>query len=184
MGASYDEQTQKIATQVLQGNVHRMGDREGRMAVVREAVRMAVDQNFNAMDKDSRWRAYSALVATASNSQDEGIREAVTKAVREADQAFVGAMARFYDQILPWARARFRDGVTSMHLAATGAAVVEGLVSRSGINPELAAPRIPGPAIDGGTVDWSLAATGFYGVLLQFVEFEENTVDTAPLTAA
>jgi AcrR family transcriptional regulator len=174
MGAAYDEQTQKVATQVLQTNVHRMGTREGRIAVVREAVRLAVDQNFAAMNKDGRWRAYAALVATASNSDDEGIRNAVTRAVKDADQSFVGAMATFYDQILPWAHARFREGVTSMHLAATGAAVVEGLVSRNGINPDLANPKIQGPALDGGTVEWSLAATGFFGVLMQLVEFDED----------
>lgn len=175
--SAYDEETQRVATTVLQENVHMLSTREGRIAVVREAVRRAVDQNYGAMAGDGRWRAYSALVATVSSASEEMTQASVAAALHEADQTFLTAMAGFYEGLLPWVRGRLREGVTAMDLAAAGAAVVEGLVTRRSINPDVADAQIPGPAIDGGTCTWSLAATGFLGVVMQMVEFDADARD-------
>lgn len=170
VAGSYDPQTLEVSRAVVMKHQDMLGDAEGRRRVLTEAIRQGAERNFVAIRGSKRWQNYIAILATVPGIADEDTRERLVAALRAAEAYFLGQMAAFYEEVLPLFRYRLREGVTASHVAAVGAAVVEGLVQRSVVSPELVDGPIPGPAIDGGTTDWHPAAIGFLGVVQALIE--------------
>lgn len=170
VGAAYDPETIRVAGAVIRLHSDLLGTAEGRERVLRETVRQGAQQNFASLLNSVGWRTYMAILATLPGISDEGARERIKTALQAAENDFLDRMADFYSGLLPVLHYRLRPGITTRHVAAAGAAVVEGLVQRYVVSPELVDGTVPGPAIDGGTTDWSLAALGFLGVIQALAE--------------
>ncbi len=187
--AAFDEETLKLSQKIVNDNAHLLDRPEGRRAVVQEAVRQAVAQNFKAIVTSSEWHIYVALVATARSTRDDAARAQITAALATSEVTFVRLMTVFYQRMLEQLGLRLRHPtvVGFQQLAVAGAAIVEGLALRKiMVDSARALPHknlteeqrgditelqsyldvaVPGPRLGGGTTDWSLPAVAFLGVL-------------------
>lgn len=179
--AGFDPETLLTATNVVLDHWDRLATAEGRRAVVLEAVRQAVARNISSIVESIDWEVYVALVATGRGNSNDETRQLLAAELERAEIAFIGRMTDFYAAMCETLGLGLRDpSVSFRHLAAVGASVVEGLALRKVLvqanlkNAEhgydgwsladLLDDPIPGPAIDGGTADWTLAAWAFLAV--------------------
>lgn len=191
--SAFDEETLIQAAQVFASRWGELSTAEGRAAVVDEAIRVAVEQNFLAIADSPDWQVYAALSATARGNSNDESRTELVRALEEADVIFVTQMAAFYELVGLAAGLRPVEGMTYEQLALAGAAVVEGLAIRKvlvdarggGDGPmarfltgELPAPR------GGAEARWSLVARAFRGVFLELLEPVPNWVADDEVKAA
>lgn len=170
VGAAFDPETLAVVHGVVQQHAEMLDSAPGRRALLLEAIRQGTEQNFRALLQSTGWRTYMAILAALPGIADEESRTRIQEALRTAENYFLDQMADFYSALLPVFQYRFRPGITARHVAATGGAVVEGLVQRYVVSPELVDSRIPGPSLDGGITEWHLAAVGFVGVIQAMAE--------------
>ena len=166
--------TQVAAHEVIHANQSLLGTREGRVAVLRDAVRVAGRMNFEHFSESVGWRTHVTLVASASSLADEETRERLVAALQKTEQLFIERTAKFYGDALDSLGFSFLPGASAHLLAGLGAAVVEGLAQRRLVNPDLADTIIMKPGIDGELVEWHPAALGFWGILEALVDLEEE----------
>lgn len=179
--AAFDEETLRTAARVLLADWTLLKTAKGRRALTLEAVRRAVERNLIAIESRADWLVYTALVATARGTGDDETRQQLAAELERAERQFVDTMADFYGEMTKILGIRPRPGVTLRHIAAAGAAVVEGLAMRRNIlhankdNPrrvhgtwslaEVVETPLSGPGVDGQEAPWQLAATAFMGIL-------------------
>lgn len=168
--AAFDPSTLKAAGRVIREHPDLLKDPDGRKRLFTEAIRVGAEQNFNTLKNSINWRSYTAAQAALTSLPSGELRDRLESALLRAETYFTTKMSDFYDELLPTLRYRFRRGATSAHLAAAGAAVVEGLIARSLVREEFVNQKIPGRALDGGIADWHLAAIGFLGVANELLE--------------
>ncbi|MDQ1084566.1 MULTISPECIES: TetR/AcrR family transcriptional regulator [Microbacterium] len=166
--------TQVAAYEVIEANKHLLATHEGRVAVLRDAVRVAGRMNFEHFSEAVGWRTHVTLVASASSLADVENRERLVAALQETEQLFIERTAKFYGDALSGLGFSFTPGASAELLAGLGAAVVEGLAQRRLVNPELADTIIMKPGIDGQLVEWHPAALGFWGILEALVDLEPH----------
>lgn len=163
-GGLYDPETLQVAAEVLQEHADRLGTAEGRRSVLREMIRQGVAHNFESVARSLAWRSSSALAATLPALDDTDQQRLLT-ALRQSEARFIDRMSDFYLAMLPILGMRMKAGFDVKVFAATGSAVVEGLIRRSLTNPELVSPSILQPGLDDEPVEWQLAAVGFMGIV-------------------
>lgn len=165
-GAAYDPGTAEVAQATAMKYQDRLGNASGQRAVAREMVRLAAKRNFDAICASVTWKTYIALSATL-DSLEPSSRAPLLEALSKAESSFIEKMSHLYEQLMPIVGLTFRDGFTSRHLAAAGAAIVEGLAQRRPVNADVVDTPILLPGIDGDPVEWHLAAVGFLAALDQ-----------------
>ena len=179
--AGFDPETLLIVATVVLQHWDRLATVEGRRAVVQEAVRLALGKNMASITNSVEWEVYIALVATTRGNSHDETRQHLAAKIERAESKFIDDMAGFYAGICHTVGLRLRDpAITFRHLAIAGASAVEGLalrkiVAKASPNADRTAScwslgeildkPLPGPAIDGGTADWTLAAWIFQGLL-------------------
>ena len=164
--------TQDAAYGVIEGNQHLLVTHEGRVAVLREVVRVATRRNFDHFSDSTAWRTHVTLITTASSLADDANRDRLVTALRDTERQFIERTSTFYGEALAGLGFSFLPGASSELLAGLGAAVVEGLAQRRLVNPDLADTIILKPGIDGTPVEWHPAALGFWGILEALVDLE------------
>ncbi|OZD47384.1 hypothetical protein CH252_21140 [Rhodococcus sp. 06-1477-1B] len=164
--------TQDAAFGVIDAHQDLLGTQEGRVAVLREAVRIATRANFDHFSESVAWRTHVTLIASASSLAYDDNRERLAATLQETERRFIERTAEFYGGALRQLGFAFYEGASAELLAGLGAAVVEGLAQRRLVNPELADTIIMKPGIDGQPVEWHPAALGFWGVLEGLVDLQ------------
>lgn len=172
--AMFYPETQVAANAVIMDNQHLLVSHEGRVAVLREAVRVAGRMNFEHFSESVGWRTHVTLVASASSLADEDTRSRLVEALQETENMFIARTAEFYGSALSGLGFSFLPGASAELLAGLGAAVVEGLAQRRLVNPDLADTIIRKPGLDGEPVEWHPAALGFWGILEALVDLEPH----------
>lgn len=168
-GAAFDQETLRIATEVVETHRSRLATAEGRRSVLREAVRQGVQRNFEAVSRSLSWSTSTALIATLP-TLDGPDRQRILDALKRTESHFIERMAQFYAGMMKELGLRFKSAYNAEMLAATASSVVEGLIGRSLTNPGIVHTPVPLPGIDGQTVPWHLAAVGFLGIVDEMVE--------------
>jgi AcrR family transcriptional regulator len=136
---------------------------------VREAVRIGVAESFDSMLAHRGWQTYVAATL-ALDSLPADRRERVEIALREMQATFLDAMSSYYQSILELTGLGLRPGLSTRQLSVVASTVLEGLVQRRRLTPELVdAPTILDAGDDGG-LPWHLAAVAVMGVVDQFLE--------------
>lgn len=162
--AALDEDTPRLAQEIVLDRPELLGTAEGRRAVLLEAVRQAAWQNFEAITSRPSWRTFVVLSMTLRSMPPGERREQLAAKLRQSDDYFSGRMSKFYAEMLPVLGLRPRSPFTEANvfdmLAKIGGALVEGLALHHDIEPELASARYPGP---GG--EWSAPALGFLAII-------------------
>jgi AcrR family transcriptional regulator len=182
-GTAFDEQTIAIVTQVVADNRHRLGTAAGRREVLCEAVRQGVRRNLQAVIDSRERRIFTALGATLDSLRDADVRQRVQAELERTEINLLTRMSEFYRDITAALGLRpRRPEYTLQHIAAAGAALVEGFALRARVVVE---PRtqgqewtfadvirgpLPGPGLDGQVVGWSSAAIAFLGLIDMFLE--------------
>lgn len=188
--AGFDQETLDKAGEVVERNLDKLGTAEDRRAVLLEAIRVGAQQNVEALAASYEWHAYTALQVTARSTRDPEARARISTQLERSEAMFISTMSAFYTKVFELLGVRVRSPYRIEHVAAAGAAVLEGIALRKVLtntsrdNPpdlhvigeggltltELVDAPIPGRALDGGTTDWSLASVAYLGVFDALVE--------------
>lgn len=171
-GAAFDAETLATAERAIHDHAAHMGDPEGRRRVLAEAIRLGALQNYRAIQSSVSWRTYMAILAALPGIADAASRQRLHAALQAAEGSFIETMAQFYATLLEVFQLELREGATVQQVAAAGAAVVEGLVQRHVVSPQIVDSTVPGPAVDGGTTPWSVVSIAFLGVIEAFLRRE------------
>jgi hypothetical protein len=178
-----DSGTLKVATRVVVDNLERLGTPDGRMEVLREGVRLGTAENFRGGSERVQWRTYFTLIATVLSLPAEAVgrRRRLQAALHESEARFIGAMAAFYQDmgLVLGFRLKYEDAYDA--LAAAGASIVEGLILRQIVMPELAERTFQAPGLDRQMVDWTLPALAFMGIVEALVEPDPDYDPTVAL---
>lgn len=176
--AAFDRDTIRVCVKVFQDRTHWVTDAAGRRELLRELVRVGAQQNFDAIVESVEWRTYVALNATVISMADENIAHQIEMKLQEAENQFINKMATFYEGMASYLGFKLKKSCTFERLAMAGAAVVEGLALRHNINTDLVTEPLDQPANEdeptGPTQPWSLAATGFLGILDSMTEIDPD----------
>lgn len=166
--AAFDDATIRLARDTVAENLGELSSAEGRRRVLLETIRLAANQNFEAVISSAQWRTYVALSATVlSMPTANENKDVILSALRESEQIFLESMAEFYEDMSIILGLKLKSNVPSFEtLAAAGAAVVEGLGLRHTLNEQLVNTRLK-YANDG---DWHLASLAFLGIFDQLIE--------------
>ncbi|MCX6501374.1 MAG: TetR family transcriptional regulator [Microbacterium sp.] len=171
----YSPPTVEVAKSILVENADRLMDAAGRPdaagqdAVLREVIRRVILVNVEDMTVSTEWQTYMAL-SVSVRSLPPGRRERVHNALHAAEARFITEMADVYGHAFEALGRRPRTGFTLRHVATAGASVVEGIVSRRLVGSADADATITRPGLDGGPVEWHLAAVAFLAMILEMTE--------------
>ncbi|MGY2084871.1 TetR/AcrR family transcriptional regulator [Blastococcus sp. SYSU DS0539] len=174
--AAFDERTITAALTAVQDNAHLLTDSPvDRRKLLDEVVRRAIARNFEILMESQAWRTYVALTAMVASMPAEEARSRILDRLHESETTFIRRMTNFYTNMSAFLGFRLRPPFTYEHLTAAGAAVIEGLALRYGLNLSLIDEPLSITA-DGETREWFLAAAGYKAVLDAMVEFDEDYV--------
>ncbi|WP_147252095.1 TetR family transcriptional regulator [Blastococcus sp. TF02-9] len=172
--AAFDEKTIKIARDIVADRVAELQEPAGREQLLRDVVRVAAQQNFDALMSSTAWRTYVALSATVMGLPDADSRQRVLAALQEAERTFIRNMAEFYADMATVLGFRLRAHAKSFDVvAAAGASVVEGMGLRRLLAPELVDRPldVEGPH---GAEQWHLAAFSYWTILQGMIEADPD----------
>ncbi|MDO9355973.1 MAG: hypothetical protein Q7T55_19905 [Solirubrobacteraceae bacterium] len=177
--SAFDEETLMLAAEILLKRWGDLSTTEGRLRAADEAIRVAVQRNFDAIAESPDWQVYAALSATARGNSNDASRSELVKALDDADLIFVHQMAAFYELVGRSVGLRPVEGMTYEQLALAGAAVVEGLAIRKVLLDASGGPEGPMAAHLLATVPaprgsrpapWSLVARAYRGIFFELLE--------------
>lgn len=181
-----------VAWYVVKSNKPMLATIEGRRAVTREAVRRAVAASLEDMSADPAWPVYFALCSTLDRVRDPRARAKIAAALEAFEKARVESMVRFFAQLSAAIGLRLRETYRFEHLSVATGAMMQGLLMRRLIVRntdsflQSSTPRsgwsldevlndpLPGPALEGGTADWSLVALAYIGIMDTFLEVDPD----------
>ncbi|MGH3440015.1 MAG: TetR/AcrR family transcriptional regulator [Sciscionella sp.] len=178
--AAFDPQTIEVVRAVVYQRSAELDTVSGRRAVLREAVRQGAKQNFAAVLTSPHWRTYVALNATVNSIPDPDTKAELHATLCEADKSYICKMVAFYRGMGSVLGIRPPPSLRYEHFAAAGAAIVEGLVLRHVLNPELVVEDLTVPGPDGEPESWCLAALGFLGLTETLLEEDPTFPDELP----
>lgn len=179
-GAAFDQGTLDIAEGVLREHQAMLSSADGRRQVLCEAARLAVRRNFFAVRDSMNWRTIKALIATLPALEDDH-RAKILEAVTVAERHFLDRMTAFYESLFPQLGLRMKTGYSTRVFAATGAAVVEGLISRSVTNPDVVDQPLIFDGLNDERAEWHLSAIGFLAIVDLMVEPDPDFGAASPL---
>lgn len=136
-GGLFDEETTDIVEQVIKARIDDLKSPEGRLSVLREAVRLGAQRNFEALCESVQWNSYVAIQATL-HSLDEDSRDRIASRLRASETSFLEGMTDFYGRLLTVLGRRLKEPMTDIAtFTSLGAAVLEGLSLRIRTVPEI-----------------------------------------------
>lgn len=186
-GALFDPQTFALAERVIADNKQLLCTMQGRRALLREVIRLAVARNYRALSESPAWRLHTALVTTLGSTRNSKAREKIVAALEEAQSQSRGSMVALFGHLTNVLGLRLRDpGRTAEHAMLAGGLLVQSLALRNvqvqaiagttdGARVEtlLNAP-IPGPGLNGEPAQWSLAAFAYLGIIDAFADLDPD----------
>jgi AcrR family transcriptional regulator len=201
-----DPTTFSMVRQLLDANQEMTGTPEGRRALLREVIRVTAERNYQALSESAPWRLHMALVATLGSTRAGQARQSIAAALEDAQARSREMMVAVFSHLADEIGLRIRDPARTIeHMQLAGGLLVQGLALRNvqvqaarggceDADADTACPVVahvdallnaplPGPALDGGTAPWSLAALAYLGVVESFIEVDPDFVPSPTLEA-
>jgi AcrR family transcriptional regulator len=202
-----DPATLSLVQQLLAANKALLDTPEGRRALLREVVRVTAERNYTTLSESAQWRLQMALVATLGSTRAGEARRKIAAALEDAQGRARVTMVAVFGYLAGEIGLRVRDpALTVEHMQLAGGLLVQGLALRNvqvqaarggsdgacadasypvvaHVDALLNAP-VPGPALDGGTAPWSLAAFAYLGIVESFVELDPDFTPSPTLELA
>jgi hypothetical protein len=183
----FDPETFSVASRVLADNRHLLATADGRRALLREVVRVTTKRNYQALTESAPWRLHMALVATLGSTRSGEARQRIAAALEEAQLRSRDSMVALFGYLMAEIGLRLRDPAwTADHLQITGGLLVQALALRNlqvqaadgaseaaAVDALLNGP-IPGPGLNGETVEWTLVGHAYVGLVEGFVELDPD----------
>ncbi len=198
-----DPETFTVALRVLQDNPELFRTRDGRRALLCEAVRVTATRNYESLTESTSWRLHMALAATLGSTRSGAARKRIASALEDAQTRSRESVVAVLSFVANELGLRPRDPAYSLeHLHLAGGLLVQSLALRnvqvqvalgrpddagpgdSGVpDGPASAPRlvngllngpIPGPGLHGEPTEWTLAAFAYLGVVDAFMELDPD----------
>ena len=188
--AVFDPGTFAMVTGLLTEHKQLLATMEGRRALLREIVRVVVACNYRALTGDHAWRLHSALAATLGATRGSEARKKIAVALEETQSRTRDLLVGLFVYLIETLGLRLRDPARTVeHFQMASSMLVQSLAMRNaqvqaaigdtaegGQVDDLLNTPLPGPGLDGGPAEWTLAAVAYLGVLDAFIELEPDFV--------
>ena len=203
-------ETSSVLRGVLADNAQLLATPEGRRALMLEVVRLTTMRNYDALTESTTWRLHMALVATLGSTRSGEARKRIAAALEDAQKQSRESMVALLSYVMGALGLRLRDPAYTLdHIQLAGGLLIQSLALRNvqvraalgegGADDGQAAASVPqeakevrallnspvpGPGLDGGPAEWTLAARAYLGVLDTFVELDPDFVPPTDGAAA
>jgi AcrR family transcriptional regulator len=182
--ATFDDRTMELAAEIVGRYEDRLDTPEGRRQALRHAVREAVAYNFSSVSESVQWKTYLALTAMILSAPEGQAKDRLKARLAESEKGLSDKLAEFY--VLTAATLGLRPRppfdqpgtngelpLWAATLAALGSAIVEGLVLRRTLLPEVPerAFAIETPE---GAEEWSLISLAYLSLVDLVLEPAED----------
>jgi hypothetical protein len=198
-----DPETFTVVRQLMAEHREMASTLAGRRALLCEIVRVTTERNYRVLAESAQWRLHMALVATLGSTRAGDARRRIATALEDAQDRSRATMVAMFEFLRSELGLRMRDPArTAEHLQLAGGLLVQSLALRNvqvqaaigaqgdggtsapgspdgtsavvaHVDALLNQP-IPGPGLDGGTADWTLAAFAYLGVVDAFAELDPD----------
>jgi AcrR family transcriptional regulator len=174
--ATFDADTMDLAANIVAGYGDRLETPEGRRQAMRHAIREAVLYNFNKVAESVQWRTYLALMAMILSAPDGEAKDRLKARLAASEQHFVGRLAEFYVAMAemlgmkprpPFDRPKTisEQPLWAAVLATLGSTLVEGMVMRHTLIPDVTGHSYPVEIPNETTEDWSLISLAYLSMV-------------------
>jgi len=201
----FDPETFTMVKQVCEANEALIATAEGRLALLREVVRLTADSGYEALTASVPWRLHMALVVTLGSTRSGAARKRIAAALEDAQRRSRESMVAVLDYLMGRLGLRLRDPAYTLdHVQLAGGLMIQSLALRNvqvktaagdiadladGSVPvggpgavaaahvnELLNEPVPGPGLNDQPASWSLAGLAYLGVIERFVEPDPDFV--------
>ncbi len=185
--AVFDPETFAVVDRLITENKHLLATLEGRRALLREIVRLAVARNYLALSESPAWRLHTVLISTLGSTRDGAAREKIIAALEEAQSRSRASLVALFGRLAGVLGLRLRDpSWTAEHLTLAGGMLVQSLALRNVQVQAIAGTSgafdvdlllnepVPGPGLNGEPAQWSLAAFGYLAILDAFADLDPD----------
>ncbi|SMH49983.1 hypothetical protein SAMN06295885_3465 [Rathayibacter oskolensis] len=155
----FDPSTRHAIEAVLREHVGLIqGTSEERRALMREMVRVGVAANLQAAAASEFRRSYWTLASAVPSIAPGPARETAVATVTRIEASFLSAMSSFYETVLGLIGLRLREPFTPRHIAVLTNSIVDAFTRRFELDRGIVETVFEGPALEGGTAEWTFAA--------------------------
>jgi hypothetical protein len=150
-----DPETFTVIKQILDDNQPLLATPEGRLAVLREVVRITAQRNYESLTTSATWRLHVALVVTLGSTRSGAARKRIAAALEESQRVNRETMVAVLGYIMGRLGMRLRDPAFSAdHVQLAGGLLIQGLAMRN-VQVRTATGEPGAPGGDGGDGDES-----------------------------
>jgi hypothetical protein len=129
---AFDPETFRVVESTIVDNADLLNTAEGRRAILREIVRVAVRRNYDVGAQNRKWRIHVALIATIGSGRRDEIRDRIATTLEQTQAHSRRSMANMYRRMLVLLGLRLRDETLTIdHLITATSALMQGLTLRN-----------------------------------------------------
>ncbi|SKA99258.1 transcriptional regulator, TetR family [Agreia bicolorata] len=178
-----DDRALPTAIDIISSRPDLHSSEEGRRRLIREVIRVVLEQNFYGTIDSAPWQSFLATsAALLADDSNEALRR-VGETLRQGSDRFIEAMAAFHEALTSLLGFKLRDefGGGYTLYAVLGSSMVEGLAVRHLANPAVTDNFYVGPpTLTDKPMEWAPSAIGFLAIFDQFLapdpNFEPSTI--------
>lgn len=179
-----DDRALRTALTIVASNPHLHTTVEGRARLIRELIRVVLEQNYYSTIDSASWQAFLATSAALLGDDGSESLRRVAETLRRGSDRFIEGMAAFHEAMARLLGYRLRDDfVGGFRLyAVLGSSIVEGLAVRHLSNPSVTDNFYLGPpTLTDEPTEWAPSAIGFLAIYDKFLvadpDFDPSTID-------
>jgi len=162
--------TAATALKVLQDNSEILDHGTTRQItdVMREAIRVACEENYNALRQSIFWRACIAMESSIASQGDRADPELLEE-LEKSERGSIDDFAALYEALGDEFSLRIKAPYNWRQVAAATASLVEGIAIRSRFSEEVG-PTMRRTGPDGEEHEWTLLGIGFEAIVCAMTE--------------
>ena len=128
----FDPETFTMVKQVCEANEALIATAEGRLALLREVVRLTADSGYEALTASVPWRLHMALVVTLGSTRSGAARKRIAAALEDAQRRSRESMVAVLDYLMGRLGLRLRDPAYTLdHVQLAGGLLIQSLALRN-----------------------------------------------------
>ncbi|WP_162234563.1 TetR/AcrR family transcriptional regulator [Agreia sp. Leaf210] len=178
-----DDRALSTAIDVISSRPDLHSTEEGRRRLMRETIRVVLEQNFYSTIDSAAWQSFlSTSAALLVHDGNDSLRR-VADTLRQGSDRFISDMAAFHEALTCLLGFTLRDEFAGGYTlyAVLGSSIVEGLAIRHLSNPTVTDNFYVGPpTLTDEPTEWAPSAIGFLSIFDQFFvsdpEFDPSTI--------
>ncbi|SMQ68212.1 TetR/AcrR family transcriptional regulator [Agreia sp. VKM Ac-1783] len=178
-----DDRALRTAIDLISSRPDLHSSESGRLRLIREAIRVVLEQNFYSTIDSPAWQSFLATsAALLADDGNEALRR-VAETLRQGSDRFIADMAAFHEALTCLLGFKLRDDFVGGYTlyAVLGSSIVEGLAVRHLSNPTVTDNFYMGPpTLTDEPTEWAPSAIGFLAIFDQFLvadpDFDPSTI--------